>query len=270
MGPNRARSTPGRVTTNAVITTIATGTHRRWKFAKVAARYAVAPSAPITNGGPVSFVVTYTDANALGITLAPGNVTVNATGTAAASGVSVTGTGNTRTVTLSGITGDGTLGITLAAGTATDPAGNAAPADGPGATFAVDNTAPTLVIGAPSAPATATAPVSFDITYSGASAITLAPGDITLVRTGTANAGTVAVTGTGNVRTVTLSGITGDGTIAIAVAANTAADAAGNPAPSSRGPEIRLKPVASVMLLACDREPLVGPPGRPIPKGFAC
>jgi len=67
------------------------------------------------------------------------------TGTANAT-VGVSGSGTTRTVTLSSITGDGTLGISIAAGTATDTAGNSAPAAGPSATFTVDNTRPTAAL----------------------------------------------------------------------------------------------------------------------------
>src|SRR2546425_824365 len=49
-------------------------------------------------------------------TLAPANITLNPTGTATAN-VGVSGSGNTRTVTLSSLTGDGNLGISDASGT---------------------------------------------------------------------------------------------------------------------------------------------------------
>ncbi|WED67032.1 Ig-like domain-containing protein [Synoicihabitans lomoniglobus] len=100
-----------------------------------------APSATLTSTTNVTYTVTYVDAAFNASTLAAGNVTVNKTGTADAT-TAVTGTGTTRTVTLSGITGDGTLGISIAAGTATDTAGNTAPSAGPSTTFTVDNTAP--------------------------------------------------------------------------------------------------------------------------------
>src|SRR6185503_18232654 len=60
--------------------------------------------------------------------------------------VGVSGSGSTRTVTISGITGNGTLGISIAAGTASDTAGNLAPAAGPSGIFTVDNTAPAVSI----------------------------------------------------------------------------------------------------------------------------
>ena len=102
------------------------------------------PSAALTIGGPVTYTVTYGDVNFNSSTLSPADVTLNTTGTATGL-VSVSGSGMTRTVTLSGITGDGTVGISIAAGTATDAAGNAAPNAGPSATFTVDNTAATVV-----------------------------------------------------------------------------------------------------------------------------
>ncbi len=192
-----------------------------------------APSAAITKSGPITYTMTYSGANA--VTLAAANVTLNKTGTANGS-IAVSGTGtSTRVVTISGITGNGTLGISVAANTASDTAGNNAPAAGPSATFAVDNTAPTISIGAPSATLTRNGPVSYTVTYSGASAVTLAAANVTLNNTGTAN-GSIAVSGTGTTtRVVTISGITGNGTLGISIAANTASDTEGNNA-SAAGP----------------------------------
>jgi hypothetical protein len=104
-----------------------------------------APSVTVTNGGPVTYAVTYTGADA--ITLATADVTLIKTGTADGT-VSVSGAGNTtRIVTISSITGDGTLGISIAAGTAIDTAENPATAPEPSATFTVDNTAPVVSTG---------------------------------------------------------------------------------------------------------------------------
>lgn len=188
------------------------------------------PSSSLTNGGPVSFTITYSDTNFSGSSLSPGNITVNSTGSASASSVGVTGSGLTRTVTLSGITGDGTLGISISSGTASDTAGNTASAVGPSTSFSVDNTAPAISIGAPSASVISTGSVSYTVTYSGENSVTLSGGDVTVNSTGTASASSVGVAGTGSTRTVTLSGITGDGTLGISVAAGTASDTAGNAA----------------------------------------
>ena len=87
------------------------------------------PSSTFASTGPVTYTVTYTDANFSASTLAAANVQLNATGTATAT-VTVTGSGSTRTVSPSNLTGSGPPGITLAAGTATDQAGNTASALG--------------------------------------------------------------------------------------------------------------------------------------------
>ena len=65
-------------------------------------------------------------------------------------------------------------------------------------TFTVDNTAPTISIGAPSASYVAGGPVTYTVTYADANfnSSTLAAANITLNKTGTAN-GTLAVSGTG-------------------------------------------------------------------------
>ena len=97
------------------------------------------PSATITAGGPVTYTVTYADANFNSDTLQPSDVTLNTTGNATATvGVSFVNS-TTELVTLSNITGNGTLGISLDANTATDLAGNEAPAAGPSTTFTVQN-----------------------------------------------------------------------------------------------------------------------------------
>ncbi len=193
-----------------------------------------APSAAITAGADVTYTVTYADTNFNSSTLATSNITLNHTGTATAA-MLVTGSGATRTVTLTGLIGDGTLGISIASGTATDMAGNSAPAAGPSTTFVVDNTAPTISIGSPSVSVTSGGPVTYTVTYADTNfnSSTLSVGDITVTHTGTA-AATVAVTGSGTTRTIILSSITGSGTLRIgSIAAGTATDTAGNSAPAA-------------------------------------
>ncbi len=101
------------------------------------------PSVSGTVSGPVTYTVYYGDANFSAVTLSPADVTLNKTGTANGS-VSVSGTGEVSTITISNITGTGTLGISLATGTAVDKAGNLAPAAGPAPTFVVQSTDATL------------------------------------------------------------------------------------------------------------------------------
>lgn len=98
------------------------------------------PSEDPTAGGPVDYTVSYTGAAA--VTLVEADITLNQTGDADGS-VAVSGSGtSSRTVTISGITGNGTLGISIAAGTASDTAGNSAPDAGPSETFVVENPDP--------------------------------------------------------------------------------------------------------------------------------
>lgn len=188
------------------------------------------PSVATTSSGPVTYTVTYGGANSIGLTTS--NVTLNKTGTANGT-VSVSGSGSaSRNVTISSITGDGTLGISIAAATASDAAGNAAPSAGPSSTVTVDNSPLGITIGAPSVTLTNTGPVTYTVTYSGVSAISLKSSDVTLNRTGTAN-GTISVSGSGSAaRTVTISNITGDGAIGISIAAGTAAGSGGGSAPA--------------------------------------
>jgi hypothetical protein len=221
-----------------------------------------APSVSDTAAGPVAYDVTYIGAT--GVSLTAGAVTVHATGTAAAI-VGVTGgTTNTPTILLSSITGNGTLGISIAAGTSSDGAGNIDDGTGPSATFNVDNTAPTINIDGPSATDTATGPVTFGITYAGATSINLTTGKIILIPTGTATA-TVGVTGgTTATPTVSLSSISGDGTLAIRILAGTATDDVGN-ADGGTGQSATVNadntaPVVTVSFLVTDdsRPALVG------------
>jgi hypothetical protein len=128
-------------------------------------------------------------------------------------------------------TGDGSATITI--GTGTDAAGNVVASPPANNTFNVDNTPPGISVGAPSLAATNTGPVTFTITYTGATGSTLVNGNVTLNTTGTAT-GTVGVSGVSATgATVTISSITGDGSLGITIASGTASDAAGNTAPAS-------------------------------------
>jgi len=124
-------------------------------------------------------------------------------------------------------------GLHFVVATATDAAGNSSDTSIP-ISVLIDQTAPTTMIGTPSATATGPGPVSVAISYSDDrfDESTLSESNITLNKTGTAN-GTVTVSGNGSSRTVTISNIVGNGTLGISVAADTASDVAGNPAPAA-------------------------------------
>lgn len=99
-------------------------------------------------------------------------------------------------------------------------------------TLTVNPGAPGVAIGPPSRSFTFTGPVTYTVSYSNASSVTLAPSHITLNRTGSAN-GDVSVSGTGTTaRTVSISDITGEGTLGISLAAGTASSS-GGPAPAA-------------------------------------
>ena len=87
--------------------------------------------AAVPDGGSVSFTVNYSDSNPGDVTLSSADITLNSTGTAAATISAFRVDNQTGFVTLSGVSGAGTLGISLGANTATDAAGNLAPAAGP-------------------------------------------------------------------------------------------------------------------------------------------
>ena len=94
------------------------------------------PSASQATGNPITYAITYVNPFFAGSTLSAGNVTLNETGTANGT-LAISGTGATRTVTISNIMGDGSLGISITSGTASDTLGNLALAAGPSATFTV-------------------------------------------------------------------------------------------------------------------------------------
>jgi hypothetical protein len=192
------------------------------------------PAPTITSTGPVTWTVTYTGAQ--DILLLPQSVrlykSLNANGT-----VSLGGTGNTRTITVSSITGDDDLWPGVAWGTATDAAGNWA--DGRwGDWVKVDNTYPLIELSGPSAAFSNGETIAYTVTYERADTITLRPEDISLVTTGDAT-GDVAVTGDGNSsRTVSILRPSGYGTIGITIAPGTARDAAGDLALASGPSEV--------------------------------
>jgi len=191
------------------------------------------PAPAVTNTGPVTWTLSYTGAQ--DILLIPESITVDTTGTAAGE-LRLGGTEETRTITLEQLSGDGTLAVSVAPGTATDAAGNVA-GGAAGAPVTVDNTPPTISLGLPSQILTRTGPVEYTVTYGGADAVTLAPGDITLISSPPGGAtGAVSVLGSGlTSRTVRISNISGDGTLRPQLAAGTANDLAGNLASGATG-----------------------------------
>ncbi len=189
------------------------------------------PSLSLTSSSAVSYDVTYTNATVVNLTAA--STTLNGTGTATGT-LSFTGGSSTvsSTVTISSITGDGTLGITILAGVASSTTDTSTSTTS--GTFTVDNTKPTISIGAPSLSVTSSTNVTFAVTYTTASSTNLTTASTTFNSTGTAT-GTVTITGATNTTSsvVTISSITGNGSFSISIGAGVTKDQVGNQSTST-------------------------------------
>jgi hypothetical protein len=144
---------------------------------------------------------------------------------------SLSSTNAVLTATLSGFLGEGTLGIIVPGGFVSDLAGNVNAASTSSETVKVDAVLPQLVIVGPSASSTTTNPVTYTLVYQSSHPLvsSLSLSNITLNSTGTAR-GTLSLAGSSNAWTVTISNITGNGSLGISVAADTATNSVGNAA----------------------------------------
>ena len=155
----------------------------------------------------------------------------------------------TRTVSLTGFTGDGDATISIIAGSAMNANATglrSAPSITMVTSFTVDNMSPTVAISPPSRDfANSGATVTYTITYTDAATITLAAGNITQNRAPGVTA-VVAVSGTGSsTRTVTITNARGNGTIGITIPAGTSTDRAGNMDAGSRRNALAPAPLSS-------------------------
>lgn len=93
--------------------------------------------------------------------------------------------------------------------------------------------APGITIGSPSSWVTSAGPVTFTVSYTNASLVSLDIGHVILHKTGTADA-SVSVQGSGTEeRSITLSSISGDGAMGVSIAPGTATSPDGCPAPAA-------------------------------------
>ncbi|MBR6689178.1 MAG: S-layer homology domain-containing protein [Clostridia bacterium] len=187
----------------------------------------------VNEGGTVKYTVVFSDETAMG-TINFNENYVSLVGFDA--NVSVSGSGNTRTVTLTNVQGaaDSDNKIVIRAGAAKDAAGNSTVAT-TSTTFTIvetikDATRPSVVI---SKPSPMTVEVGGTVSYTVMFSDETKMGTINFNENYVALIGfsaNVSVTGTGNSRVVTLSNIQGDADSnnRIAVRAGAAADAAGN------------------------------------------
>ena len=176
-----------------------------------------------TNAAPINFTVVFSEP-VTGFTGAD----VTLSGTAGATDATVTGSGTTYNVAVSGMPSDGTVIASIPAGGASDAAGNtnlgSVSLDN---TVTFDNTRPTVTINqaATQSDPTNAAPINFTVVFS--EPVTGFTGaDVTL--SGTAGATDATVTGSGTTYNVAVSGMPSDGTVIASIPAGGASDAAGN------------------------------------------
>jgi hypothetical protein len=189
----------------------------------------------ITNETGVQFTVTFTQP-VDGVDVS--DFAVSTTGTIfGANVISVRGAGDEYTVAVSTGFGDGTVGLNVLDDDSIRAISDTALGDiglgngnFTGPTFTIDKTPPFLEIGPPSAGSTATGPVSYVVTYTDSTSISLSAGDVSLA-TAASVSGAVSILEYGaNKRIVVVNGISGDGMLAISVVPGTALDAVGNAA----------------------------------------
>ncbi len=181
-----------------------------------------------TNGSVINFTAVF-DQTMVDFTGEAVAISGTAGGTKVAT---VTGSGKTYNVAISGMTGTGTVIVSIpkngvhnaigapnAASTSTDNQ------------VSYDGTPPAITIGAPSVAETRGGPVTYTVTFTDAITVAMTSAEVTLNKTGTAD-GTVEVSGDGTAeRVVTISDISGDGELSIILAAGVAVDSIGNTSP---------------------------------------
>jgi hypothetical protein len=185
-----------------------------------------------TNGSPIAFTVVFSEPvsgfTASDVSLAGSTVG----GTLVAS---VSGSGASYAVSVTGMTGIGIVRASIVAGAAQDGAGNSSAAStSSDNTVSFDNVAPAVTINqAPGQadPASGT-PINFAVVFS--EAVTGFTGsDVSFA--GSTGAGTfvASVSGSGATYTVAVTGLSGPGTVIASIPAAAATDAVGNPSTAS-------------------------------------
>lgn len=182
----------------------------------------------VNSSGTAIFVFSATDAN--NNNLASNSFTLVHNGTAGGSINYIGGTTSSATVSVTGLTGDGSTSITMLANAFTDNVNNgslAVTSEG----VNVDNTAPTVTINNPNPNVVnQTGTTTFTITANGADNNNITDNtSFGLVYNGTAGAGVITYEGgDASSATVTVTGLTGDGSASLTMNANAFTDLAGN------------------------------------------
>jgi hypothetical protein len=181
-----------------------------------------------TSSSPINFTVVFSEA----VTgFAAVDVTISGTAGGAKT-VTISGTGPTYTVAVSGMTTSGTVIASIGAGVVQDGAGNPNTAststDNSVIYNAPDTTSPTVTINQAAAQTdpTSSSPINFTVVFS-ETVTGFAAVDVTI--SGTAGgAKTVTISGTGPTYTVAVSGMTTSGTVIASIGAGVVQDAAAN------------------------------------------
>lgn len=149
-------------------------------------------------------------------------------GGAGATTATVTGSGTTYNVAISGMNVTGTVAAVVNAGAVADALGNSSSAStSTDNTVAFDNAPPSVTVNQASAQSdpTRTSPINFTVVFS--EAVTgFTNGDV--IVTGTAGATSGVVSGSGNTYNIAVSSMTGSGSVYVTVPQYGAIDAAGN------------------------------------------
>ena len=193
------------------------------------------PSTTLISTGSVSYDVSFSDANFNNTTFNNNNVIVNPTGTANYTQVTTVQNSPTDfTVSVNGVSGDGTLGISVQPGTSTDVTGNADLGAGPSTTFTVDNTPPSVNSITATTPGntspTNASSVSYTVNFS--EAVTgVDASDFTATTSGLTTSGITVTPVSSSVYTVAVNGVSGNGTLRLDLNSSGTgiADAVGNP-----------------------------------------
>jgi hypothetical protein len=179
-----------------------------------------------TNASPIRFTVAFSEPTT---TFTAADVSLAGSSLSGLS-ASVTGSGASYTVGVTGMNGSGTVVASIPAGAATDLAGNAVFAStSADNTVFFDNVRPTVTIN--QAPAQAdpveTSPIQFNVTF-GKPVTGFTGSDVSFAGSTVGGALSAAVSGSGASYTVSVTGMSGSGTVVASVPANAATDAVGN------------------------------------------
>ena len=186
------------------------------------------PSTTSINNGDVDYAVSYSGADS--VNLLASNVSVNTSGSVTFTKSVIGGTSLNPTIRITVTSGDGAIdSISIAAGTSSDSVGNTDAGASEGTNVTVDNTAPTVSIGAPSTTLINTGDIDYAVTYTGASTVNLTSGNVTVNTSGTVSYSVSIIDGTTTAPTIRVTILGGDGSITgVQIAAGTSTDTVGN------------------------------------------